>query len=145
MNAQKFNILAVIKKFKAENVTLREEYEDGYIAFLLDKDTGVEVDIMPTYDRFEIQAISDAKTVRCGKASFPVIEIEDLVIMKAAAACSVGSGLMGRSEEKKLRDVKAIIQIQKENELDTDYIAKVLKDELMPRETKLLKNLKILK
>lgn len=72
-----------------------------------------------------------------------MIEVEDLVIMKAAAASSQG-GMMGRSDEKKHRDVLAIIQLQKENDLDGKYIARVLKDELMEREAKLLKKLGVI-
>ncbi len=143
LDATHYDIRKVIKDFKAIGVKLREEYEEGYIAFLYDKDTDTEVDLMPTYDRFEIQAIKKAKTARCGKASFPVIEIEDLVIMKAAAAVSEG-GMMGRSDEKKYRDVKAIIVLQKENDLDGNYINKILRKEVMVREAKLLKKLGII-
>lgn len=69
-SATHYDILKTIKKFKAVGLNLREEYEDGYIAFLRDKENDIEVDIMPTYDRFELQAISDADTGRCGKLSF---------------------------------------------------------------------------
>ncbi len=143
-DAQGYDMAKVIAAFKKENVRLREEYSEGYIIFMEDRDNGVEVDVMPTFDRFEIQAIATAEMKRCGPSRFPVINIEDLVIMKAVAACSPGSGLMGRSKEKKLRDIKAIIVLQKENDLNASYIAAVLKEELMAKEEQLLKKLKVI-
>lgn len=143
-DASGYDVRKLIKEFKTIGVTQREEYEDGYIAFLFDNDSGIELDIMPTYDEFEIEAISSAKKMRCDKATFPVIKVEDLVIMKAVAACSPGSGMMGRSPEKKHRDARAIYHLNKENELDRKYIARVLGRESMTCETTLLKRLKVI-
>lgn len=134
----------IIRKFKTFNIVLVEEYEKDYIGFFVDEDNGVEVDVMPTYDPYEVEAIRLAEMTQCGEARFPVIGIEDLVIMKAGAAASEG-GMMGRSQEKKLRDIKALLVLQNENDLDSEYIASIVKPSLMPREHKLLKKLGILK
>lgn len=140
-NGLKLDTWALLHDLKAIGIVPTIPYEDGFILFLEDKKADVEIDIMPSYDAFDIRAIKRASMAKCNGVSFPVVQPEDLVIMKAQAACDAGGGLMGRTKMKIKHDMDAIQILDKEVDLDKDYIVKVLRAERWFEELRLLRKL----
>lgn len=146
---------ALIIELKKYNIVLKESYEPGDIVFMIDKSNSEEVDLIPTYDDFEIKAIGRARRgerFECvvgsvssrSSVKFPVVQVEDLVILKAVAACDLNrTGLMGRGEEKVKRDIKAIQALAKDSKLDKQYIIDTLMRERWPKELKMLRTLRV--
>ena len=131
----------LINAFKSIGVVLTMPYEEGDIIFLIDKALDVEIDVLPTYDGFDVRAIKRAKNATCNGVGFPVVQPEDLIVMKTQAASSAGGGMMGRSKEKVKHDMDAIRTLIKEVDLDKDYIVKVLRAERWFDELRLLRKL----
>ena len=140
-DGRKLDVWALIRSLKAVGIVLTIPYEDGFILFLEDKQIDVEIDIMPSYDPFDIRAIKRAETAKCNGVSFPVVQPEDLVIMKAQAACDAGGGMMGRTKMKIKHDMDAIQILNEEVDLDKDYIVKILRAERWFEELRLLRKL----
>lgn len=140
-NGMKIDVWDLIKSLATIGIKPVEEYEEGYILFAEDKTLDVDIDIMPSYDSFDIRAIKRAEVAKCNGVSFPVVQPEDLVIMKAQAACDSGGGLMGRTKSKVKHDMDAIRILDEEVDLDKDYIVKVLRAERWFEELRLLRRL----
>jgi predicted nucleotidyltransferase len=131
----------LIDSFKSIGIVPTMPYEEGDIIFLIDKELDVEIDVLPTYDAFDVRAIKRAKNASCNGVKFPVVQPEDLIIMKAQAASSAGGGMMGRSKEKVKHDMDAIRTLIEEVDLNDDYIVKVLRSERWFDELRLLRKL----
>ncbi len=140
-NGMEIDVWDLIKSLAAIGIKPVEEYEEGYILFAEDKALDVEIDIMPSYDLFDIRAIKRAGKATCNGVSFPVVQPEDLVIMKAQAACDAGGGIMGRTKQKVKHDMDAIRILNDAVDLDMDYIVKTLRRERWFEELRLLRKL----
>ena len=101
----------------------RSFYDRGMAPMWLFRDavTGTEVDVIGAYEDVHRWAIERATTYTIKKgASFRVATAEDVVVLKANAACMPGRGA------KVEHDIEAIENIARDNELDKDYIETVL-------------------
>lgn len=140
-DGRKLDVWALIRELSGIDIELTTPYEDGFILFLEDKSLDVEIDIMPSYDHFDIRAIKRSEKAKCNGVVFPVVQPEDLVIMKAQAACDAGGGMMGRTKEKVKHDMDAIRILNEEADLDKEYIVKTLRQERWFEELRLLRKL----
>ena len=89
--------------------------------FFTDSATKTEVDIIGAFENPHFWAIERAAAYRIKHgATIKVAQAEDVVILKANAACSPGR------EDKFPHDIAAIKAVAKANALDADYIETVL-------------------
>lgn len=97
--------------FRKCGFTLAGSYDpEDPVSFWKHQATGTELDILFGFGTFENRIIRDAKPETINGVSFPLVAIEDLIILKATAAVGAGTarGMMERSEEKAVRDKVAL-------------------------------------
>lgn len=135
----------ILEAFDNEGIRLKERYEPGDIAFMKDIKNGTEIDVMPSFDPFDAAVILRAGVIKLKGLEIPVAIAEDLVMMKARAACDSSAGLIGRPKDKAERDVAAIKILAGDNDLDLKYIKETLIDEHWDDELALLKKAGVLK
>lgn len=99
------------------------ELEDSFVGlgspmlFFKDFKEDVEVDVLGAYDPLHRQIIINAVMME----NVPVATAEDVVMLKAQAAASEG-----RAKDKSARDKKAILELAKARDLNTEYIRDTL-------------------
>lgn len=93
--------------------------------FFMDKEEDTEVDLLGAFEDVHEWAVDRSVLKKVGGVTFPVVQPEDIVILKANAALTPNRG------EKVDRDIAAIKAIDESVDLDIDYIEIVLSQAMM--------------